>query len=92
MSKTDTGKQWLGIPVYIVEGEDGSIDIATESKEQPEPMFIVSQRMFDEIERDFEGNKATLLYLKRKVERGEVEPLTAAAEAEDERSKKKDGQ
>ena len=86
----DSGKQWLGVPVYIADGDSSEIQIATRSKENPVPMWIVSQKLFADIESNFPKERPNLMYLLGQFERGKLEPLNAAAEEEDRRSKEEE--
>jgi hypothetical protein len=47
-------------------------------------MFLVDQQMFDDVEKDFEKNRASLDHLIYQFREGKIEPLNEAARYEDE--------
>jgi len=82
MKNTYSGKEWLGSPVFIIEGEDenrmGRIDMI--------PAILVDRKQFNQIEADFEREQVHLRTMLAgfhyNARQGTLEPLNAAAEDE----------
>jgi hypothetical protein len=87
MSKTNTGIQWLGVPVFIVDEMNNSFNIATNSRENPVPEWHVGKQFFDETQRDFAPARPALEYMLTQFQRGKIEPLNEAARKVDEEAK-----
>lgn len=61
--------------------------MTTNRDDLSEPQFLVDQRLFDTIQRDFDKEAWALEHLLREFMRGKIEPLNKAAEEEDARRK-----
>jgi hypothetical protein len=89
MSKTNTGIQWFGVPVFIVDEMNNSFNIASNSRENPVPEWHVGKHFFDETQRDFTSARPALEYMLTQFKRGKLEPLNDAARKADEEVKAK---
>lgn len=85
MNKRDTGVEWLGVPVFIVDESPNRIDIVTNDRDDLDhPEFIVGEAYFNDVQANFGSHRVALDYMIRQFKRGKIDPLNKAAEEAEE--------